>query len=167
MIASITAILAVSLIGYAYAADIAGHLDIKNAFVNTSGNNAVLKVTTVGNINDGIPPGFYGYAALTSDFQNMLAATYHEPIVDSEEQPGWHSHIVSAGASKICDSGIQVTGISFEAPGHTVVDGDTIVVNQVPTDLVGDVNGVVLSFNLTIEGHGKKTAVCINPVDTN
>ena len=171
---AITAVFVISMMGIAIA-EIASHLDIKTAHVTDNGTFVIMQVVVTGEINDGISPpgdptgeGFYGYAALTSDFQNMVAATYHQPIVDSSEQPGWHSHIVSAASSKKCASGIKVAFASPDPPGKTTTTNnpDTIVVNQVPSELVGDLTGIVLSFELSVEGKGKKQDVCINPVDT-
>lgn len=166
LVVSLAAVFAVSMIAHV-SADTPGHLDIKDAKIINNDSNTALKISTVGNVNDGIDPetgeGFYGYAALTADGTGILAVTYHEPIVDSEDQPGWHTHVVDVTADTGCGSGIGVASASFEGIGNLVVTKKTVMVNQVPTSELGELTGQIISFELTIEGG----EVCVNPTDSN
>jgi len=142
-----------------------GYLDITNAKLVESQKNVKMHIKVAGNTDDGIDPdtgeGFFGYAALTEDFNDVLAVTYHEPIVDSDAQPGWHSHVVDLTTETGCVSGLAVASASLGEPGHTIVKRNNILVNQVSPDDVGSFSGAFASFGLTVEGG----EVCVNPVD--
>lgn len=162
---SFAAIFAVSMIATQTVSAESDYLDITKAKLVEKKNHVNMHIKVAGNINDGIDPitneGFFGYAALTDDFTGVLAVTYHEPIVDSAEQPGWHAHVVDLTTTTSCISGLAVASASFDEPGHTSVTRNNVVVNQVSPDDVGNFSGVFASFELTVESG----EVCVNPVD--
>jgi hypothetical protein len=110
------------------------------------------------------PP--YGFAALTSNGQNILAVATHAGILDSEDQtdPGddtLHTHILDVVSSKDCVNGMKVASASFTSPGTLEVLEHKVIVRAVSVDRVGDLSGTVISFILTIEDG----ITCVNPVD--
>jgi hypothetical protein len=110
------------------------------------------------------PP--YGFAALTTNGQNILAVATHAGLLDSEDQssPGddtLHTHILDVISSKDCINGMKVSSASFRSPGILEVLEHKVKVRAVPVEQVGDLSGTVISFILTIENGN----TCVNPVD--
>src|SRR5688572_25205501 len=95
LVLPLVAVLAISVVVIpAYAA---GHLDIVSAEVQEKNGDVKFELNTAADVTSGLP-GFYGYAALTSDFQDILVAVTHLPIddvdPDADEETGFHTHIV-------------------------------------------------------------------------
>jgi hypothetical protein len=138
-----------------------GHLDIVSAEVQEKNEKVKLELNTAADVTSGLP-GFYGYAALTSDFQDILVAVTHLPIddvdPDADPETGFHTHIVDLTTETDCASGIAVAFASPEAVGELKVDGTEVKVTDVDAADVGELSGAVPSFTLTIED----SELCVN-----
>ena len=163
LVSPLVAVLAVSMVVAAVAtpAYASGHLDIESAEVQEKDGDVKLELYTAADVTSGLP-GFYGYAALTSDFQDVLVAVTHLPIddvdPDADEETGFHTHIVDLTTETECASGIAVAFASPEAVGELKVDGTEVKVTDVDAGDVGDLSGDVASFTLTIED----SELCVN-----
>ncbi len=151
-------------------AQIPAYLDIVEGELKVN-DNVSMEIKLAGDATSGIPNA-YGYAALTSDGQNVLAVTTHEGICDSATQtPGvcesvFHTHIVNLDTSSaVCASvaSIEVTSASFSAPGKLEVDGKQVQVEDVPKASVGDLSGTIVSFNIVIVTVDGSTHICLDP----
>jgi hypothetical protein len=141
------------------------YLDLRNAKLNPQ--KVTMQVKVDGNIAPTIQRPPYGFAALTSDGNGLLAVTTHAGILDSEDQedPGddvLHTHVVDVISSDDCVNGIKVVSASFESPGTLTVGSKKLKVSGAPPDSFGDFDGTIISFILTIE----EGTICVNPVDS-
>lgn len=123
--------------------------------------------------------GAFGYAALTSDTDNVLVLVTHLPIDDSShEQPesGFHVHVLDlkkpTEACKDATLEVDLDGSSknraFDADYAWQIKGNEIEIEDVPTADLGDA-GVenIVSFTLkpVLDQQQKPTHLCITVTD--
>ena len=142
------------------------YLDLAAARLEEGPGFVWMVARVVGEIAPTIQRPPYGFAALTSNGQNILAVVTHAGILDSEDQtdPGddsLHTHIIDVVSSKDCDNGLEVASASFRSPGILEVFEHKVKVRAVPVQQTGEFTGAVISFILTIEDGN----ICVNPVD--
>jgi len=144
-----------------------GFLDIKKV---DEGENS-FKITT----KSAIPKkngGAFGYGLVDLDNGQVIAATSHAGVLDSDGQDdandgSFHTHLVQLQApNTVCsDDGaaFQVASVSQEEVGEAFVRGNTITVSEVTEELPG-ADGYV-SFTLSIPTGDTADGVCVHPVE--
>jgi hypothetical protein len=163
LLITLVGLIAILIVGSRFVtADHVPYLDIVAAQLDP--NEVRMRIETAGNANGGIVDA-RGLAALTDDFQDMLAVTWHGGVgpdsecqVDANDNCG-HTHVVDAVIDALCNSTIAVSSASFEQIGDLSVVGNVVDVSNADPSQLGNLNGQILSFTLTVENE----RVCINP----
>lgn len=142
------------------------YLDLAAARLEEGPGHIWMVARVFGEVAPTIQRPAYGFAALTTNGQNILAVATHAGLLDSEDQsdPGddtLHTHIIDVVSSKDCANGMKVASASFRSPGTLEVLEHKVIVRAVSVDRVGDLTGTVISFILTFENGN----TCVNPVD--
>ncbi|MGI0012286.1 MAG: hypothetical protein ACREBU_02405 [Nitrososphaera sp.] len=143
------------------------YLDLQSAKLKVNKHHVKLQINVEGSVAPTIQRPPYGFAALTSDGNGLLAVTTHAGILDSEDQtdPGddtFHTHVVDVVSSDDCANGIKVVSASLESPGTLTVGSNKATVKKAPAGNFGEFDGTIISFILTIE----EGTICVNPVDS-
>jgi hypothetical protein len=157
ILASLTAIFVVSMIGMAYAD---GHLTILSDSVEKQGTYTT-SVTVSADIPTDGTGGNFGYAWFTD--KGVLVATSHPVAIDSvgEKEVGdFHTHLVQLEETVDCDSGLAVASLTKHEVGRVSIDDDVLTINNIPPGQTGEIDDGALAFTLTIEND----RVCVNPV---
>jgi hypothetical protein len=141
------------------------YLDIQDTRLWTD-NRVAMRVEVAGEVAPTIERPAYGFAALADGGKGLLAVATHAGILDSEDQDDvgdsvLHTHVVNVASNKDCTNGIELVSASFRSPGQLRVGDDFVKVRKVPSSVLGDLNGTIISFIITIEDG----VTCINPVD--
>ena len=154
--ASLTAVLAVSMVATPALATHAAYLDLTKGEVKDDGTSVKFEVTVAGDLEDAANDGaLFGFVALTGDFQDMLALTTHIPIddngADDDGPSGFHTHIVDVIGN--CADGLKVSASGFSPAQDSVeVKGNSIEANGVDSTLTGEFSGTIASFTIHLEG---------------
>lgn len=123
--------------------------------------------------------GAFGYAALSSDANNVLVLVTHLPIDDSshEQTPsGFHTHVLdlklptTACRDATFEVDLESSGKNqaFDANYAWVVTGRQLKIKEVPASDLGDA-GIenIVSFNLkpVLDAKGQPSNLCIYVAD--
>ena len=151
---SLAAVFAVFMIVPAFAG---GHLAITEAEVDDD----EVEIEVAADIPTDGSAGAFGYGAFTTDGKVVAVTTHGGVGPDSESQEDasdavFHSHLVTPTTDTDCDSGLAVDSASFEEIADFEVDDNEVEIEDFDEEL----NGVVVSFGLTVEDG----EICINPV---
>jgi len=161
-------VFALSMITAAFAG---GHLNILSSSVQNNPNSSMFKLKVAADIESA--PGAFGYGAIGET--GVIAVTTHGGVgPDSEAQADQnddvlHTHIVTLRTTPECksenDAGLAVATASFEEVGKLTIKGDKLKVSGIPNSAVGDLNGAVVAFTLSVVGNpGHPHAICVNLV---
>ena len=107
------------------------------------------------------PAAFWGVAIPTKG--GFLGVTLHDPIHDSEGDPGLHTHFVTVATDTVeCGVGsVVVTSASFEEVGTAELVGNAVIVEDVPKKIGKKLKtDEAFSFGISLGLTGK---VCLNP----
>ena len=134
-----------------------GHLAITEAEVDDD----EVEIETSADIPTDGSAGAFGFGAFTTDGKVVAVTTHGGVGPDSETQedasdPAFHSHLVELMGSTDCDSELAVASVSFEEIADFEVEDNEVEIDDIDQEL----NGVVVSFSLTLEGGD----ICVNPI---
>jgi len=151
---SLAAVFAISMVVPALAS---GHLTITEAEVDDD----EVEIETAADIPTDGSSGAFGYGAFTTDGKVVAVTTHGGVGPDSESQadandPVFHSHLVELTTATGCNSGLAVDSVSFKEIADFEVEDNEVEIEDIDQEL----NGVVVSFSLTLEGGD----ICVNPV---